>query len=61
MRKESTEDKLKQQVSQYLFDIKKQVSQKAYWNATKLAHELYELLNKQPYIEADNVEAKEQK
>lgn len=54
MSKESSEDKLKQQVSQYLFDIKKQVSKKAYWNATKLSHELYTLLEKQPYVESDN-------
>lgn len=50
----SEEEKLKQQVNQYVFDIRKQVTKKAYWNATKLAHELFELLNKQPYVEEDN-------
>jgi hypothetical protein len=49
------EDKLKQQVSQMVFDIKRHVRKKAYWNATKVSHELFELLNKQPYIEEDNL------
>lgn len=55
MSKQPTIDnEIKQQVSQYIFDIRKQVAKKAYWNATKLTHELFELLEKQPYVEVDN-------
>lgn len=49
-----TEDELKSQVNQLVFDIRAQVQKKAYWNATKTAHNLYELLNSQPYVESNN-------
>lgn len=54
MIKASHEVTVKQQVNQYVFDIRVQARKKAYWNATKLAHELFKFLDSQPYIESDN-------
>lgn len=51
MRKETDHDKLKIQANQYMFDIRHSINRKEYWDATKLVHELYELLNMQPYHE----------
>ena len=45
---------LKQKVNQYVFEIRRLVTKKAYWKATKESHELFELLEKLPYVEADN-------
>lgn len=45
---------IKMEVSDYAFNIKKEVQRAAYWNATKYAHELYEFLRELPYVEADN-------
>lgn len=52
--RDGEDNKLKQQVNQYLFDIKRMVRNKAYWNAAKTSHDLYQLLNAQPYVEANN-------
>lgn len=54
MGKDLPENTLKQDVGQLLFDIRKQVRNRAYWNATQLAHDLFELLNSQPYVEKNN-------